>query len=72
MLLLLGTPLEIYYAYSSAFCNIPWNPLNTGRLCLSVAIVALTAVDLLISREVLDIATSTIKFLTFVSKSTTK
>lgn len=75
ILLFLFAPLDIYYALSSKYKNIPWGYLNVFRLMTTGALIIIALVDLIMAAtwttdEVFDvhIVTPVIKIITFVSK----
>lgn len=69
-------PLDIYYAKTSKYSNIPWGYLNVTRLVLNLALIALSISDIIMAAtwgidELYDvhIVTPIVKLVTFVSSN---
>lgn len=74
--LVILSPLDIYYAITSKYSNIPWGYLNVFRLILYIGIIALSIIDIVWvatwpTDELFDlhIVTPVIKIVTFVCYS---
>lgn len=74
ILLFVFAPLDIYYAVTSKYRNIPWGYLNVFRLMATGALIIVTLVDLIMAAtwhtdELFDvhIVTPVVKIVSFVS-----
>lgn len=70
------SPLDIYYARTSKYSNIPWSYLNVLKLFISLALIIITLADVIMAAtwgsadELYDvhIVTPIVKIVTFVSR----
>lgn len=68
------SPLDIYYAKTSKYANIPWGYLNVFRSFLNIGLIILTIADIVMAAtwgtdELYDVhvVTPIVKLVTFVS-----